>query len=69
MNQLFESADSNNIEILSITYDHLLALAKLPNHHSDPFDRLIVSQAIAEELILITKDKGLKKYKVKQKWA
>jgi PIN domain nuclease of toxin-antitoxin system len=47
----------------------LLTLSNLPNHHGDPFDRLIVSQAISEEMILITRDKGLKKYKVKQQWA
>jgi PIN domain nuclease of toxin-antitoxin system len=65
---LFNYAERNQIEIIPINYDHLLVLAKLPNHHGDPFDRLIISQAIAENLILITRDKGLKKYKVEQQW-
>lgn len=69
LEELFDYADRNQIEIVAITYEHLLALSKLPNHHSDPFDRLIISQAIAENLILITRDKGLKKYKVKQQWT
>lgn len=69
LKELFDSVDKNNFELVSITYDHLLTLSKLPKHHSDPFDRLIVSQAIAEDFDLITKDKGLKKYKVKQKWT
>jgi len=47
---------------------HLIALSKLHNHHSDPFDRLIISQAIAEDLVIITRDKLFKKYKVKQQW-
>jgi PIN domain nuclease of toxin-antitoxin system len=69
LEELFEYADRNRIEIIQITYEHLLTLAKLPEHHSDPFDRLIVSQAIAENLTLFSKDKLLKKYKIKQKWA
>ena len=69
LQELFDFADRNQIEIVPITYDHLITLSKLPNHHNDPFDRLIISQAISENLILITRDKGLKKYKAKQQWA
>jgi PIN domain nuclease of toxin-antitoxin system len=68
LDELFKYADRNQIEIVQITYDHFLTLSTLPNHHGDPFDRLIISQAIAEKFILITRDKGLKKYKVKQQW-
>lgn len=68
LTDLFNFADRNQIEIVSITYDHLLTLSKLPNHHNDPFDRLIISQAIAEDLIVITRDKLFKKYKVKHQW-
>ena len=69
LEELFKFADRNQIEIVPITYDHLLTLSKLPSHHRDPFDRLIISQAIAENLTLITRDKGFKKYKVKQQWV
>lgn len=69
LDELFQFADRNQIEIISITYDHLITLSNLPEHHSDPFDRLIVSQAIAEDLVLITRDKALKKYKAKQEWS
>jgi PIN domain nuclease of toxin-antitoxin system len=68
LQELFDYIDRNQIEIIQINYEHLLLLSGLPFHHSDPFDRLIISQAIAEDLILVTKDKGLKKYKVKQQW-
>ncbi len=68
LEELFNYADRNQIEIVPINYDHLLVLSNLPNHHSDPLDRLIISQAIAENLILITRDKGLKKYGVEQQW-
>lgn len=69
LQELFDFADRNQIEIIPITYDHLLTLAKLPDHHRDPFDRLIIAQAIAENLVLLTRDKELKKYKVKQQWT
>jgi PIN domain nuclease of toxin-antitoxin system len=68
LQELFDYADRNQIEIVPINYEHLLSLSKLPYHHSDPFDRIILSQAISEDLILITRDKGLKKYKVAQQW-
>lgn len=65
---LFEYADRNQIEIVPITYDHLFTLSNLPIHHNDPFDRLIISQAIAEDLVVLTRDTLFKKYKVKQQW-
>jgi PIN domain nuclease of toxin-antitoxin system len=69
LEELFDYADRNQIEIVPITTEHLLTLSKLPQHHSDPFDRLIISQAISENLILVSRDKEFKKYKVKQKWG
>lgn len=67
--EMFEFVDRNQIEIISIKYDHLLALSKLPTHHSDPFDRIIVSQAITEDIILLSKDAVLKKYKARLQWS
>jgi len=46
-----------NIEML-----HVLDLEKLPMHHNDPFDRIIISQAKIEHLTLITADKKIWKY-------
>lgn len=68
LKELFDYAYRNQIEIIPINFDHLLVLSKLPAHHNDPFDRLIISQAISENLTLITRDKGLKNYKVAQQW-
>jgi PIN domain nuclease of toxin-antitoxin system len=68
LEELFNYADRNQIEIIPINYDHLLVLSTLPIHHGDPFDRLIISQAIAENLILITRDNKFKKYMVVQQW-
>ena len=69
LKELFDFADRNQIEIIPINYEHLLQLSKLPVHHNDPFDRLIIAQAISEELTIITRDKLFKNYKVKQIWG
>jgi PIN domain nuclease of toxin-antitoxin system len=68
LRELFDYADRNQIEIIHTTYDHLNTLSKLPFHHRDPFDRLIISQAISENLIIVSKDSIIKKYKVKHQW-
>ncbi len=59
----------NEIEILSITFEHFQQLNKLAFHHKDPFDRLIIAQAIAEKLIVLTKDENFSSYKVKCLWG
>jgi len=42
--------------------EHVVAIQRLEPHHSDPFDRAIIATAIAEELVLLTTDKGLNAY-------
>ena len=53
----------NNIDILDVKLEHVLALAKLPYHHKDPFDRLLIAQADIEEAILVSKDQIFTEYK------
>lgn len=48
--------DDNEIRILPIKTDHLLMLETLPFHHKDPFDRLIASQSLSENLPLLYTD-------------
>ncbi len=47
---------------LDVTLAHAARLRDLPLHHRDPFDRLIVAQAMAEDLILVTHDRTLARY-------
>ena len=54
-----------NFEILNINLSHILILDNLPLHHRDPFDRLLIAQANAEKLTLLTADNKMKKYNVK----
>ena len=47
---------------LPVTAQHTLALHTLPNHHRDPFDRLLIAQALSEPLCLYTSDRLLPPY-------
>jgi PIN domain nuclease of toxin-antitoxin system len=58
----------NEIETLPVTLDHLLAFEKLPMHHRDPFDRILIAQAVAEDWPIITSDRDFAKYPVRVIW-
>ena len=60
--------DKNNFQLLPITFKDTLVLSKLPFHHRDPFDRMIISQSIANDFTIISKDKEFGSYKVKLLW-
>jgi PIN domain nuclease of toxin-antitoxin system len=60
--------ENNDVEILSIDLSHTKKLLKLEHSHNDPFDRMIISQAIAEKMVVITKDRFFKEYNVKVIW-
>jgi PIN domain nuclease of toxin-antitoxin system len=47
---------------LAVFYVHALEVAKMPMHHADPFDRLLVAQAMRENLSLLTTDARLPQY-------
>jgi len=49
---------------LRITPEHGVAAARLPLHHQDPFDRMLVAQAQLEGLVLVTADRRLQEYEV-----
>lgn len=55
----------NNIEILPIQLQHTLQTLKLPAHHKDPFDRLLIAQAQTEKMPILTADAIFSKYDVK----
>ncbi len=58
----------NGFDLLSIKPEHLEQLARLPFYHKDPFDRLIIAQAIAENISIITKDSMFKNYPIGLFW-
>jgi len=60
--------DSYGMELLPIRYEHILQLENLPIHHSDPFDPLLIAQAISENLPILTNDTRFKHYPAKLLW-
>jgi PIN domain nuclease of toxin-antitoxin system len=52
----------NGYHELPISFDHIVTLRSLPLHHRDPFDRMLVAQAKAEGLTLLTSDKDIVAY-------
>lgn len=69
LDELYRFAERNQIEIIPVKEEHLITLLDLELLHNDPFDRLILSQTLVEGLVLLSRDKAIKKYKVKQRWA
>jgi PIN domain nuclease of toxin-antitoxin system len=60
---------TTGIRSLPITHIHALAVADLPRHHTDPFDRMLVAQAQLERMVLLTTDKNMLKYDVATLWC
>lgn len=58
----------NNIEILPITLEHVLALEDLPAYHKDPFDRLLIAQTIVENAVLVSADPNIARYPIQVMW-
>ncbi len=54
--------------LLPVEPTHLGRLGRLPFHHGDPFDRLLIAQAIEEKAVTVTNDGNWKKYPVKVRW-
>lgn len=60
--------EMNSIEMLGISVSHASQVAILPFHHRDPFDRLLVSQALTEEIPIVSADEALDTYGVARLW-
>jgi PIN domain nuclease of toxin-antitoxin system len=60
--------ETNGLLILPITLVHVLELDSLPAHQKDPFDRLLIAQARAENAILVSGDSVFSSYDVRLPW-
>jgi PIN domain nuclease of toxin-antitoxin system len=59
----FEPAiTANGFTPLAITFDHVAAVQHLPDHHRDPFDRLLIAQALTNGLTLVSADRRIAQY-------
>lgn len=68
ISKIAETCEKEQFEILSIKPLHLDNIRQLPRIHGDPFDRLIISQAMTENLVVITKDGMIPQYDIKTIW-
>jgi PIN domain nuclease of toxin-antitoxin system len=59
---------ANGVSVLSIQVDHVLQIEKLPMHHRDPFDRILIAQCMQEDWPIITSDPVFKKYPIRVIW-
>jgi PIN domain nuclease of toxin-antitoxin system len=60
--ELFDQIKPNGFKELPVWSRHALLVANLPLHHTDPFDRLLIAQAMSEPLHLVTVDPQLRQY-------
>lgn len=62
------SIAENDFQVLDVTTEHVMTLANLPPHHRDPFDRLLIAQAIAEGHQIVSADSAFEAYPVDRVW-
>ncbi len=65
---LTEQMAINGFQPLGITTGHVIRVASLPFHHRDPFDRLLVAQALDEQLDIVSADPVFRKYGLRRVW-
>lgn len=63
-----EELTANDFQLLTIDFRHVAKVETLPFHHRDPFDRLLVAQALTEKMTIISADAVLSGYGVKRIW-
>ena len=69
LERLVRGGLERGLRILAVTPDHAYRVERLPFHHRDPFDRLLVAQAMHEAMHLVSRDGGLDAYAVTRVWS
>ncbi len=59
---------ATNLRLLPIRLPHALAIHSLPFHHRDPFDRMVIAQALVDQMPVVTRDRVFSKYGVEVVW-
>jgi len=65
---ILHQLEINSFQILPIELKHALHIYHLPNHHKDPFDRILIAQSQVENLPLLTLDTQIRKYGIHVIW-
>ena len=58
-----------NLRPLSVTHSHAAKVYELGTPHNDPFDRLLIAQALAEDMVILTADRLFRKYRAELLWC
>jgi PIN domain nuclease of toxin-antitoxin system len=58
----------NSIRLLNISIAHTVAVTTLPFHHRDPFDRLLIAQAMVEKIPIVSRDRVFDAYEIERLW-
>ncbi len=61
---LAEQISQIGFQELPVTHAHAIVAGRLPLHHRDPFDRMLIAQATVEQMILVTADSQIQRYQV-----
>lgn len=65
---LRDECNEHGISVIPLRFDHILRAESLPLHHRDPFDRLLVAQALEEDLAILSSDSRLRQYSARVVW-
>lgn len=65
---IIQQRNQHRIDPLELTEETIFHLQQLPKHHQDPFDRMLVCQAIEYDLVILTNDHLIKQYPIKTIW-
>ncbi len=63
-----DQLSSTAFEVLAVETAHLVTLASLPLHHRDPFDRILIAQAISDDLAIVGTDSAFDSYPIQRIW-
>ncbi len=65
---ILDQTQRNRFDILPITLAHIAAVERLPHHHRDPFDRLLIAQSLVEDIPFISADSSIHAYPITHLW-
>jgi len=60
-----EQLSADRLMVMPVTLTHALGVKQLPLHHRDPFDRLLIAQAMTEDMLIVTRDRIFQGYPVR----
>jgi PIN domain nuclease of toxin-antitoxin system len=68
LSQIQQYIKSKDVELLDIQFDSFVSLLDLPYHHRDPFGRMLIAQAISQNLPIISADRHFQSYPINVIW-